>query len=450
MRGALAHLSPDVEDVDAAPRRPPAARPRAARAAHDDHRRGDVQVQARAHPRGRLRRPLEERPRRPAPRRTRAGSPSGAGGELLEIRAFHLDQAARLLGELDGAPPPALAEEAADALTDAGRRALSREAFRSARKLLLRAVELAPTLDRRYLAARAAWRLGRLRRASPSRWRRSAPPQPRRRATRLEGRALTGLAEVALNFRARRGRRRSQLAERALGAARARRATCRSSTRSGRARTSPRGRGDRDAFRDYAERAIAVAQELGRKDLESLVTQALAQSYLMELDAEQRRAARPARARPLRGGQQRRRPRARRPVGGLARLGPRRRRGDRPRLRGGPRDLLGDRLHPRTRPRSASISAASGSGGASWRRRRSCSARPSACSRGSATAPTSARRSARSRSCSSAPGISRRRSGSRSSRARASGPRTASPSRRRSSRSASSGRRRAVTTRRRS
>src|SRR5439155_17652815 len=82
-----------------------------------------------------------------------------AGDELLEIRAFHLDQAARLLTELDGAAPEDLREEAAQALTKAGHRALSREAFRSARKLLLRAVELAPTLDRRYLAGRAAWRL---------------------------------------------------------------------------------------------------------------------------------------------------------------------------------------------------------------------------------------------------------------------------------------------------
>jgi len=62
-----------------------------------------------------------------------------AGDELLEIRAFHLDQAARLLAELDGAAPPDLSQEAAAALTKAGRRALSREAFRSARKLLLRA-----------------------------------------------------------------------------------------------------------------------------------------------------------------------------------------------------------------------------------------------------------------------------------------------------------------------
>src|SRR5262245_8641788 len=72
-----------------------------------------------------------------------------AGDELLEIRGFHLDQAARLLTELDGTAPADLREEAADALMKAGKRALSREAFRSARKLLLRSVELAPTLDRR-------------------------------------------------------------------------------------------------------------------------------------------------------------------------------------------------------------------------------------------------------------------------------------------------------------
>ena len=40
-----------------------------------------------------------------------------AGDELLEIRAFHLDQAARLLAELDGAAPAELREEAAEALT---------------------------------------------------------------------------------------------------------------------------------------------------------------------------------------------------------------------------------------------------------------------------------------------------------------------------------------------
>ncbi len=80
--------------------------------------------------------------------------------ELLEIRAYHLDKATHLLTELDGRAPQELVHEAADALAAAGKRALFREAHRSARKLFLRAVELEPTLDRRYNAARAAWRLG--------------------------------------------------------------------------------------------------------------------------------------------------------------------------------------------------------------------------------------------------------------------------------------------------
>src|SRR5439155_1061935 len=82
------------------------------------------------------------------------------GEELLEIRAFHLDQAARLHEELDGKAPAELAEQAAKALARAGDRAMSRESFRTARKLFLRAVELGPTLGRRYSTARAAWRLG--------------------------------------------------------------------------------------------------------------------------------------------------------------------------------------------------------------------------------------------------------------------------------------------------
>src|SRR5439155_26140625 len=81
-----------------------------------------------------------------------------ASDDLLEIRAYHLDHAAALLAELDGAPPAELAAEAAEALTTAGRRAIARESFGSSRKLLLRAVELEPSLRRRYLAARAAWR----------------------------------------------------------------------------------------------------------------------------------------------------------------------------------------------------------------------------------------------------------------------------------------------------
>ena len=83
-----------------------------------------------------------------------------AGEELLEIRAHHLNHATLLLAELDGAPPDELVHEAAEALTGAGKRALAREEYKSARGKLLRAVELEPTLRRRYYAARAVWRLG--------------------------------------------------------------------------------------------------------------------------------------------------------------------------------------------------------------------------------------------------------------------------------------------------
>src|ERR687888_72900 len=83
-----------------------------------------------------------------------------ADKELLEIRAYHLDHACALYAELDGRAPEELAHTAAAALQMAGKRALAREANLSARKLLLRAVELEPTLERRYLAARAALQLG--------------------------------------------------------------------------------------------------------------------------------------------------------------------------------------------------------------------------------------------------------------------------------------------------
>src|SRR6266566_3518581 len=126
---------------------------------------------------------------------------ANAGDELLEIRAFHLDQATRLLAELDGAAPQELREDAARALTQAGRRALSREAFRSARKLLLRAVELAPTLERRYLAGRAAWRLTDFP-AVVVEMGEVAADAERVGETTLQGRALTALAEAMLQHRA--------------------------------------------------------------------------------------------------------------------------------------------------------------------------------------------------------------------------------------------------------
>jgi class 3 adenylate cyclase/ATP/maltotriose-dependent transcriptional regulator MalT len=121
-----------------------------------------------------------------------------AGEELLEIRAYHLDQAAALIAELDGEAPAELAHEAAEALETAGRRSLAREANRSARKQLLRALELEPTLERRYQAARAAWRLGDMPVVSKEmeRVRTEAADQG---DARVEARALAALSDVALN-----------------------------------------------------------------------------------------------------------------------------------------------------------------------------------------------------------------------------------------------------------
>src|SRR5439155_4232833 len=119
-----------------------------------------------------------------------------AGEELLEIRAYHLDQAAKLLAELDGAPPVELAKEAAEALTAAGKRGLAREAYKSARRVLVRAVELEPTLQRRYMAARAAQQLGDMAAVSVEMSR--IRDEARAEGNRLvEARALTALGEAA-------------------------------------------------------------------------------------------------------------------------------------------------------------------------------------------------------------------------------------------------------------
>src|SRR6266480_4190061 len=120
-----------------------------------------------------------------------------AGDELLEIRAHHLDHAASLLAELDGAPPADLAREAAGTLEEAGRRALAREANQAARHLFLRSVELEPTLVRRYMAAKAAWRLDDL--PAVAREMEAVRDEAVRTGDKnLEGRALTALADMVL------------------------------------------------------------------------------------------------------------------------------------------------------------------------------------------------------------------------------------------------------------
>jgi predicted ATPase len=203
-----------------------------------------------------------------------------AGEELVEILAFHLDQAARLVAELDGSAPAELAEEAAAALTHAGRRALSRESFASARKLLVRAVELAPTLERRYFAARAAWRLGDMTAVivEMEEVARNAEAAGERR---LQGRALTALAEAVLNQRADAAAAR-ELVEQAVEVLADEEPDIRFEAFRA-AATVATWLSDGEAFERWAKLALESARAGERKDQELEITMALAESYVQQL-----------------------------------------------------------------------------------------------------------------------------------------------------------------------
>jgi class 3 adenylate cyclase/tetratricopeptide (TPR) repeat protein len=207
-----------------------------------------------------------------------------AGDELLEIRAFHLDQAARLLEELDGVAPPELAEQAAEALTRAGHRALSREAFRSARKLLLRAVELAPTLGRRYLAARAAWRLADMT-AVVIEMEEVASAAASAGEQQLHGRALTALAEATLQHRADAVTAR-RLADQAVEVLKDEPPQIRFEPLWVAAQVAG-WFGDSEEFQRYAKLALEAARAAERKDLEAVVIHGLATAYVLRLQLDE-------------------------------------------------------------------------------------------------------------------------------------------------------------------
>src|SRR5581483_4039416 len=205
-----------------------------------------------------------------------------AGDELLEIRAFHLDQATRLLAELDGDAPAELKEQAAKTLTKAGHRALSREALRSARKLLLRAVELAPTIERRYLAGRAAWRLADFP-AVLVEMAEVANEAEQAGDRRVQGRALASLAEAVLQHRADSITAR-RLVVQALDALEGEEPEVRFEPLWISAQVA-QWVGDYPEFERYAKDALAAAREAGRKDLEAQAIHGLATAYVLRLES---------------------------------------------------------------------------------------------------------------------------------------------------------------------
>jgi class 3 adenylate cyclase/tetratricopeptide (TPR) repeat protein len=201
--------------------------------------------------------------------------------ELVEIRAHHLERAATLMAELEGTAPPELVHETAAALEKAGARALASEANRAGRHLLLRAVELEPTLDRRYQAARAAWRLDDI----PAVVVEMECVRDDARAAgnkAIDGRALLALGQV-IAFRDSDATRSRELVEEGL-------ALLEPDDVIGRLdglrqlSTLAKWVGDREGSRRFAHQAFDTAESTGRHDLMAWAANGLASSYLAEND----------------------------------------------------------------------------------------------------------------------------------------------------------------------
>jgi class 3 adenylate cyclase/tetratricopeptide (TPR) repeat protein len=208
-----------------------------------------------------------------------------AGDELVELRAHHLDQAAALIGELEGSIPDELAQEAGAVLEDAGRRALRRESFQSSRRLFKRAVELAPTLERRYFAAHAAWRLADY--AAVTEEMALVEKQAAdEHNMRIRARALAAMADVMLYTTTDAGRA-SVLVGRALDTLEEDPDPATRFDVLGVAGLVASWLGDQAEVERYAEEALAVARAAGRKDLETVAIQALGTVAVVRLDVAQ-------------------------------------------------------------------------------------------------------------------------------------------------------------------
>jgi class 3 adenylate cyclase/tetratricopeptide (TPR) repeat protein len=207
------------------------------------------------------------------------------GDELLEIRAYHLDQAVELLTELEGAPPERLAEDTAAALVKAAKRATAREAYSNARKLALRALELRPSLVARYVAARAAWRVSDFATVESEMTKVRAEAREQGE-TVIEALALTGLGEAMLRRSGDPGSAKA-LVDEALEllkgddepAAHFDALTVRA--------TIGAWLGEVDDAVRYLERAYGIAIDSRRKDLQTIAAQALVQLHIGRLELDE-------------------------------------------------------------------------------------------------------------------------------------------------------------------
>ena len=205
-----------------------------------------------------------------------------AGDELLEIRAYHLDQAVCLHIGLDGVAPDELRVAAAAALEGAGRRALQREAFKTARKQLLRAVELEPTLRRRYLAAHAAWRLVDIPTVTAEMERIEADAAAAGER-RIQARALTALAETALYRNADADEARTLITKAGEVLGDDDDVDARFDVYSV-ARVIASWVGDLEEAERTSREALEFARAAGRKDLQAMIIHTLAQDAIIRLD----------------------------------------------------------------------------------------------------------------------------------------------------------------------
>ena len=207
------------------------------------------------------------------------------GEELVEIRAYHLDQSVEFLTELEGAPPEELAEETAGALVKAAKRAIAREAYANARTLALRALELRPTLGARYVAARAAWRL--------QDWHAVQVEMAKVRDHALDedepvlrAMALTALGEALLKREGDAGGARVLVDEALALLVHEKDPVAHFDALNARA-TVGQWLGSQEDYVRFMERAYAVALDARRKDLQTIAAQALAGAHLVALELDE-------------------------------------------------------------------------------------------------------------------------------------------------------------------